>query len=319
MVVRIITAYIKKFIVVFGSFLLFLLFFANVENVKSSINESIRFCVFSLVPSIFIFMIISSFLLYSSAFSDFSRLLSKDAISKLGVCRKYFFIILLCSLCGFVSGPKLICEDYKKNGGNKVAFSNAIILSSNAGFGFLISCVGVTIWNDIWLGVFLYLFQILSALFLGKTILKKPQFFSDESEAEEKSVSLSNAFTRAVTTSCSTVISICAFVVVFSCFTSVILNVVGIKEDSIWFAIISALFEFCKGSFLVFNTKSLLLSAFMSGFCVGFGGTCVHFQTFAVCEEYPLKKLQFVLFKAIHGVLCGFFCVTYIIIKNFLL
>ena len=315
----IITAHIKKILALTLAFLAFVLFFTNVENLKTSVSQGIRFCVFSLVPSIFIFMVISSFLLYSSAFSDFFDIAYKKLFVKLGICRKYLLTILLCSLCGFVSGPKIICEDYRKNGGNSVAFSNAIILSSNAGLGFLISCVGAGVWNDIWLGILLYFFQISSSILLGKLILKKGFNEKETAIKKEKPTDFCVAFTRAVSSSVTTVITICAYVVVFSATTSVLLSALNIEENTLTYSIISVLVEFCRGSFLVFNAKNALLSAFLSGFCVGFGGICVHFQTFAVCEGLPLNKLQFVAFKALHGVLCGFFCTVYILIKNFLL
>ena len=315
----IITAQVKKCTAFIASFFLFILFFTNVENVKSSIRDSFRFCVNSLIPSIFIFMVISLFFLYSSVFSGVFNILPKGFFKKIGICRKYFATVLLCSLCGFVGGPKIICEDYKQNHVNEQDFSNAIILSSNAGIGFLVSCVGIGIWNDAWFGISLYLFQMLSVFMLGKRVLKHSEFELSSDKRKEKSLDLSVAFTRAVTTSCSTVISICTFVVAFSCFISVTLSFLGISEDSIWYAVVTSIFEFCRGSFLVFNTRNFLFSAFLSGFCVGFGGICVHFQTFAVCEGLPLNKFEFVKFKAIHGVLCGFFCVLYMLIKNFLL
>lgn len=319
MAVTIITAHIKKIIIILVCLLAFILFFTNVENLKISINQGIRFCVFSLVPSIFIFMIISSFSLYSSAFSGILNRVSNKTFNKIGICRKYFSVIILCSLCGFVNGPKILCEDYKKNGGNEVAFSNAIILSSNAGLGFLISCVGVGVWHDIWLGIYLYFAQISSAIILGKLILKKDFESLETNPKNEKSPNLCVAFTQSVVSSVFAIITICAFVVVFSAFTSVVLSVLNIEENTATYAIVSILVEFCRGSFLVFNADNILFSAFLTGFCIGFGGICVHFQTFAVCEGFPLNKFQFVLFKAIHGLLCGFLCVIYMLFKNFLL
>ncbi len=313
MVAIIITLYLKKAIAILGSILAFILFFANVENLKLSINEAFEFCVFSLIPSIFIFMILSSFILYSSAFSGFLDTIPNGVFYKLGICKKYTSPILLCSFCGFVNGPMLICEDFKKNGGSEVDFSNAIILSSNAGFGFLAGCVGARIWNDALLGILLFVFQIFSSLLLGKLILKHPcQDDKCNMKNQQSAISLSSAFSRAVTSSTLTIISICAFVVVFSCFINVFLGAIGVEKDSSIYVIVNIFFEFCKGSFLAVNLENIYLSAFLSGFCIGFGGICVHFQTFSVCEGLPLDKIRFVVFKALHGVLCGLFFLVYI-------
>ncbi len=296
----------------------FLLFFTNAENLKLSINEAFEFCLFSLIPSIFIFMILSSFILYSSAFSGFLDAIPNNVFHKLGICKKYTSPILLCSFCGFVNGPKMICEDFKKNGGSDVDFSNAIILSSNAGFGFLVSCVGVRIWHDALLGILLFIFQIFSSLLLGKLILKHPSSEDKENiKNHQSTISLSSAFSRAVTSSTFTIISICAFVVVFSCFINVFLGAIGIEKGSSIYVLVNILFEFCKGSFLAVDLGNVYLSAFLSGFCIGFGGICVHFQTFSVCEGLPLDKIRFVVFKVLHGVLCGLFLLIYILLSQY--
>lgn len=311
----IITFKAKNYTVIFCSLLVFVLFFTNAENAISSIKSSFLFCVNSLIPSIFIFMVISSFILYASDFSAFYTHISNRAENILGICRKYIFTVFLCSICGFVNGPKAIAEDYRKNGGNDEDFSNAVILSSNAGIGFLVGCVGSKIWGDNLFGIYLFFIQITSSILLGKLLLKSNKFKSVEFSLnleKAKAPSLSSAFSKAVTSSAYTIISISAFVIVFSCFLSVFCTSLRIPKDSMPYAIFTLIFEFCQGSFESTSFQSIYACAFATGFCFGFGGLCVHFQTFAVCEGLPLNKFKFIFFKFFHGIVCGLCSLAYV-------
>lgn len=297
--------------------MVFCIFFANAENVISSSKEAIYFCVNSLVPSIFIFMIFCSFILYTKALESIFNRLPNGLLSFLGICRKYVLFVLLCSICGFVNGPKLICEDYKENGGEKVDFSNAIILSSNAGIGFLIACVGSKIWGSVSFGLYLFCSQIFCSFLLGKLLLRPSKKSSELSQknhedshmkALENSVqkdSVFKSFFNAVSSSSFTMISMCSFVIVFSVFSEILRLILNFDINSNGYYLLNIFLEFCKGSFFSVSFSNINLCAFFTGFCIGFGGICVHFQTFAVCEGYPLNKLKFVIFKFIHGILCG--------------
>ena len=176
-------------------------------------------------------MVISSFFLYTNGISDILSLLPKSIFNKLGICKKYFSHIILCSICGFVSGAKAISEDFKENGGNETDFSNSVIQSSNAGIGFVVGCVGVKIWNNICFGIFLFFSQIIISLVLGKLLLTHKKL-SNVIEKKRNSISFSSAISKSVTSSAYTMISICAFVVAFSCFLNVFSSIISINTNS---------------------------------------------------------------------------------------
>ncbi len=312
----IITSVLKKYAPIFIIFFIGIVFFANVENASLTVKSALIFCFENLVPSIFIFMVFFSILLYSCDFSGNLYKCNDRPFGFLGICKKYFFEVLLCSVCGFVSGAKIISEKFKKIGGNEVEFSNAVILSSNAGVGFLIGCVGVKIWDSAIFGVYLFFAQILLSILLGRLILKHPKFNDTKLNSSCHNPSFSSSLCRAVTTSVLTIISMCAFVVVFSCFSENLFSLFKVKSDSALYLTVSVILEFSQGIFLCASYTNSLACAFMTGFCVGFGGLCVHFQIFSTCEGLPLDKMRFVIFKLFHGILCGFSSLIYVIISG---
>ena len=159
---------LKNIVVVFLIICVFLLFFANVKDIKAALKDSFLFTVNNVICSIFPFMMLSSFLINSYIIEKHLYSLDFKRLNKLGICKIYLPSILLGSVSGFVTGAKCINELYSKNKTDKNSFTNAVILSSNAGVGFVIVCVGMKIWNSALYGILLYICQIATSLLIGK-------------------------------------------------------------------------------------------------------------------------------------------------------
>ena len=292
-----------------AAFFVLYAFFTNVENANNIINNSLRFCVNVLIPSIFPTMIFSSIILYTKAFEGFFDITFKKRKTILGICKNTFSLIILSSMSGFLCGPKLLCNNYEKNSINDNDFLNTVILSSNAGIGFLVNFIGIKMWGNVWFGVYLFLVQILSSMILGNLILKRNSA-TQNTKILSTRLSFSNALSKSINDSSFSMISICGFFVFFSLVCE-ILSFSFLPNVKI---ILKIIMEFCSGSVAIFSIENLFFRSFLCGFCFGFGGLCVHFQTFSICEKFPLSKLKFTLFKFIHGSMCGFLSFLFVFI-----
>ena len=139
--VVIITSKFKNLFSIFLIITTYLLFFTNVKNINSVVYNALIFCGNTLICSIFPFMILSSFIANSYIIE---RLLPKKQKNILGICKIYLPSVILGSVAGFVTGAKCIKEIYSENQTDSVSFTNAVILSSNAGIGFVVACVGIS-------------------------------------------------------------------------------------------------------------------------------------------------------------------------------
>ena len=99
-------------------------FFTNAENINNTIFTSMTFCLNTLIPSLFPYMVISSFFSRSSLINQGLTALFYKAFKHLGVCKKYIFPILLGNLFGFLNGPKALCEKFVV-GDSKYAFKKS--------------------------------------------------------------------------------------------------------------------------------------------------------------------------------------------------
>jgi len=295
---------IKRLVLIFFIFLIYVLFFTNAEYIKTSVFDSIIFCGKILIPSVFPFIFISLFTINTGIIDFVIPKCFFKALSKLGICKKYTSSVIAGSISGYVTGAKCICSLADKNSSNN-SFTYSVILSSNAGIGFVISCVGVLIWNDIFFGLFLYIAQILIAIFLGVIIF--PSVNVDNNIYLPPKKRVTEALINSVNGTASSVISISFFIIAFS----LLCDTLSILIPSPFCSIVYSISELCKGAFKCMEISNIYLKSFFTGFCIGFGSICVHFQIFSVCEDFNLNKTLFTVFKLIQGILLGIASIAY--------
>lgn len=300
----IITSRVNNFIKFLSLFLVLFLFLANVKYITASVISSLGFIYRTLIPSLFPFMVISSIILYTTRVQSDFKLIN----FVLDNCKIYANEILIGWICGFVIGAKGICEKYKLYNDIE-SFNRSVFLSSNAGAGFVIGCVGGVIYKNIWFGIYLYIVQILSALLIFK--LKGYKKTYSKNIIYDTPIPFFSAIVKAVKVSTGSIITICGFNIFFSTLCDLINVRMGLTVGNIKFAINNIIMDFSKGSFCVLELNNKLLCYFLTGFCVGFGGISVHLQIFSECEGYPLNKLKFTILKFMQGFICGLFSLTY--------
>lgn len=301
----------KKYIVVFGLFLLFLVYFANVKNINSSVFRSIGFSYKILVPALFPTLILSGIMssvvrLYSSFCCSENEPLDKCKILKIN--------IITGMICGFVVGARAICENLAKFKTKSNKISLYIALSSNAGIAFVVGFVGLKIWDDFTLGIYLYFVQILSALIvflLVKNLLPENEIISFRRLDIDK-LGVIEVITNSVSGAYSTMGLICSFNVFATIVTGLLLSY--FNASGIFESFVLSFVDFSMGLTSLDNANKLVSLA-LTGFAIGFGGISVHLQTFAICEGYGLKKLVFFLYKFLQGILCACLSMLYLLLK----
>ncbi|MBQ8392645.1 MAG: hypothetical protein IJX51_02625 [Clostridia bacterium] len=257
----------------------------------------------------FPFILLSSFVIRSKLADEIIYKYKKTSKNVLGICKIYLSSILLGSVSGFITGPKCICSIYSdKEEKDAQAFSDSVILSSNCGVGFVISCVGILIWNSVEFGIFLYTSEIITSLLLGKLLLKG--HCNTEYIYTPYKPGLIDSFTYSVSSAFSSVFNACSFVIFFSLLS----DIFALYINSTISSLLSIIFEFSKGTFNAVSFNNVFISAFLTGFSIGFGGLSVMFQTFSICSGYPLNKKKYLIFKLLHGVILGMLASLYMLL-----
>ena len=286
---------IKAF-AVFALCVAVLIFSADCSN--GALN-GLNFCFGVLIPSLFPFMAISSFVVKSGLSSTLGKPFGRVTKKLFGLNRCFAPVILLSVLGGYPVGAKGISALYKSKNATLKEAEKASLFAVCAGPGFLINFVGVSLYGNEKIGIILLASQIISVFIIGIVINicdSEKENNNSNIEITRPHISVSNAIVDAAVDSSKGMFMICAFVILFSAFSSILKSLLseGIFENCVL-----CLLEVCSAS----DTLSKNCPVEFVAFAVGFGGICVHFQIFSALENIHIPKLSFFCIRIIQGVI----------------
>lgn len=320
----------RKFItyVIFAMSVITLLIFQ--DNVGDAIRDALFTCYYTIIPSLFPFMVLSS--VFTVLGASVCRTGTYMPFLKIPSVALYSF--LMGALCGFPVGVSSTAALTRHGFLTKDEGEILCAAANNTGPGFVVAAVGTTMWGSLYFGVYLYLIQIFTALISSCLIslifrskrknrhdIRHYSSISAEKDSEmpcridnkaknEKAL-LSSVFITAVGSSAISVIKICGFIVFFSSILSpliTILKSMGASDTLI--CIISSITEFTSGA----STASALggtAGKFFTGFSIGWAGISVLFQSISAASDSPLTLKKMTLSKIIQGILCGLLATIY--------
>ena len=175
---------------------------------------------------------------------------------------------------------------------------------------FLIGAVGASLFGSKRFGIILYAAHALSCVaigFAGRFYFsgKKKEYFAKDISQNEKRAGCASAFVEAVTSSATSMLFICAFVVFFSSFTGILKALTsGIALDEGAKAVMLGFFEMTGG---VFATSGLPLRAAIpiAAAITGWSGLSVHFQLIGICGAHRMSLMPYFISKVASAVVCA--------------
>ncbi len=252
--------------------------------------KGIEMCLKVLVPSLFPFMAISSFIVKSGLAFQLGKPFGKITRFIFGLNGSFAPIILLSIIGGYPVGAKGISALVQSGAVSQSEAKKALMFCVCAGPGFIVNFVGASIYQNKTIGLIILISQIISVFVLGIMInIFSKDNYSDK-EIKYKSVPFSNALVEATFDSTKGIVGICAFVVLFSAFAGIIEYILNSEIKSYVFCLL----EVC-------NAVSTLSQLELVAFAIGFGGLCVHFQIFSAVKNIEFNKFTFFLIRIIQG------------------
>lgn len=279
-------------------FLVFLVAFMLLrfpESAGQGISDGIDICLGTLIPSLYPFMVLSSFLVNSTILGGISKVferLTMKLFALPGICAG---TIIMSVIGGFPVGGKMIQNLYE---GGEISRSQAqrmLLFCINPGPAFVISTVGLYMLGSKYVGGILFLTQIISVFIMA--ILSR--FFCNEDNYYlQKSVSdalcsPSLAIVNSVTQASISTLSVCAWVLLFSCIMQLI-DILPLCEEIKFFS--CCILEVTNACLYSCGTLSLPIVAGI----IAFGGICVHCQIMSAIIKTTLKLKFFYTARVLH-------------------
>lgn len=279
-------------------------------------GTGLSFCANILIPSLFPFMVLSSFVVKSGLSSRLSVLLDPITrrLFRLPGCTGATIVIGLVG--GYPTGARGVKSLIDRGDITPKQGERMLSFCVGAGPAFVISVVGADLLGSVTAGAILFASQAAAAILIGilSGILSGDKISSaKKSRVEQSPVSISNALVQSTADSTAGMLNMCAFVVLFS-------SVLTMATDSgLSFAITKGLISLGVPQSVANSLLYVLLEvtggctqaakysaspAFLS-FALGWAGICVHFQISASLGGLSFSRIKFTLFRLLHGLIAA--------------
>lgn len=310
---------VKSFAKISAVVICCLLLIAFPKGASDGAALGLKYCGELLIPSLFPFMVISSYIVHSGISLKLSRVFSRITGVLFRLPGSAAPTVIMSFIGGFPVGARGIAGLFETGQISRNQAKRMSLFCIGAGPAFLITAIGTLLLKNSVLGVIILISQIVSGLILG---IVSRFFYSDsafdESRIENLKFSSKNAFVRSCSDGANGIISLSALVILFQAFIGVI------GQSNFGNTIEKLLCGLGFGKFSQIILPSILE---VTGACdkiveggfplwilsaaVAFGGLCVHMQIWGILSEIGINKGLFLLFRLLNAVISG--TITYLI------
>ena len=298
------------------------LLFFPAESVEAA-KGGLRMCLELIVPSLFPFFVLSSFMIelgLADLLGKLARPLMRGLFGLSGKCSLPF---ILGFAGGYPVGARAAISLYERGEISRGEALRLLSFCNNSGPAFILGVVGAGVFCDSRAGLLLYLVHFVSSVAVGVVFrgYSVGNEIRRETEASEKTPLKSAAacFAASIGGAFSSVLGISGFVVFFSVAirllilsglipalaegAAFLLRPLGVTASAAE-ELISGMIEMTSGvSALRGAAGSLERNAVMAAFMLGWAGLSVHFQVLAFLTKSGLSSKTYILGKLLHAVI----------------
>ena len=292
---------------IFFTLLLIIFILINPKNAADGIKNGITFLLSTVIPSLFPFLVIASYIASAESFKILSRLFGKATFLIFKISPDGFIPVLMGLLGGYPVGAKITADLYKSGRLTQNEAERLMYFTVNSGPAFTITAVGLSMLNNYYSGLILYCSNILTAASLGFLC----RFLSDNTHPtpkEPRHWDKAFNFINSVSSGSNAMISISAWVLTFACISGIIKGLGFGREAELF---LNAILEVTNGCKICCGNTSLpVISAVL-----GFGGLSVICQVSPYFTCCKVKFRNFLVSRILNASLCAFY--TYGLLKIF--
>ena len=273
------------------------------ETASQGITDGIDLSLGTLIPSLYPFMVLSTLVIELGIFNKLPKFIDRLSQVVFHLNGKAIGVILLSHIGGLPLGCKMTSELYERGEISRSDGRKMLLFCYCTGPAFTISSVGLYMLGAKEAGLIIYVSLILSSL----TVSILSRFFSEEdnlkltTKAQNESKAISTSLVRSVSSGSTAMLSVCGWVILFSCINRLI-EILPISDSlKLFFYAIS---EVTNGVYLIAGTMPLPIIAGI----IGFGGLCGHCQVMPYMVKLRLNYKYFLISRIICASLSVIYC-----------
>lgn len=268
------------------------------------VRNGLVICAQTVIPALFPFCVLSSFFVRSGLCSTLGKWLSP-------ITRRIFALpgeaggVMIMGLCGgFPVGASMAAQLLENGTFNRDEAGRLMLFCVNAGPAFVIGAVGAGMLGSAGAGVLLFCSLTAASLTVGiltRFMPRKEKNTDADALICVRPEPLSDALPAAVSQGTASTVSICAWVLLFSCLLEYV-PLLGLSESTD--ILLGCLLEVTKGCAGAVKLKSLPVLAA----ALGWGGVSVHCQVMRYVRAAKVPMPQFLCARAVNSALAALIC-----------
>lgn len=285
------------------------------DEVSEGIYGGLKICLNTLIPSLFTFMILSSFIIESGCADIIGAKLNRVSKFLFYLPGNCITTVILSLIGGYPVGARNIKALYEHGCIDDSTAERMSLFCIGSGPAFIIGIVGCIMFNSYELGVIIFVSQsvtsILLGILLGLKSRKKGEKCGNILRNRHNMNLISDSLVQSTTDTSFAVINMCAFVLLFSAIIA-LLNATGISNifsnlllklglpNSIATPLLPSLLEITNGCYISSAAKA---SPLFFTFILSFGSVSVMFQIFSALKGIRFNKFKFVCCRVLHAII----------------
>ena len=276
--------------------MIFLIFFFSFpREISNGVSEGFNVCKNVIVPSLFPFLIMSSFVV-KSGLSDYENKITRFISEKIfRLPTATLPVILMSFIGGFPVGIRMAGELYNQGKINSKSAERLSLFCVNAGPAYVINAVGMMMLENKKAGVLIFISLTLASIF---TAIFSGFFYKETANKNIKNSlrkNFSDSLVESVSDSVFSMLSICAWIL----FVSAFLPLIDKISWEFFRDFLKAFSEVTSGS-IIFSEK--YPAYFLAG-VIGFNGLCVHCQLLPSLNKMKVRLSVFFISRILSAVL----------------
>lgn len=275
--------------------------FAFPELCVQGVITGLQLCAAVIIPSLFPFLVVSSFAASSPSCSAAMRVLSPVMrhIFRLPACAAPAVVFGLFG--GYPVGCSVAEQLYSQGRITAEQAQRLTCFCVNAGPAFVITAVGTVMLGNTRAGLILFCSVLISSVVMGIALGMTAQKPEREKENTLSTVTNSQALVEAVEKSAMSMLKICAWTVLFSCVSGAVTHF-NIEQNVM--TAFKCIFEVTGGCAQAAGNSNLCTLAAT----LGWGGLCVGCQVLGSVRAVGAKPIVFFAFRAVSAGLAAVIC-----------
>lgn len=268
-------------------------------RIAEEVSSGLAVCGEVLIPSLFPFMMLSSFAVKSGVFSSMNRVASPFTQKIFRLSGECFSALFFGFIGGYPVGASIVSELYEQGRIAEKDAKHMLSFCVNAGPAFIVTAAGEIMLGSESAGIVMLVSVCLSSVLTGViyTFFKKKTEYAQIKKSENNS--LSQAFVDSAFSSSQSMFSVCTWVLIFSAFSGIVKSF--IKNET-------ALLVYLSFSEVTTGIESAakLGGISLASAVISFGGVCVMCQLLPVIKKCGVKAYEYLAFRIVNAVLSFF-------------